>query len=293
MIIIADSGSTKTTWYCLDQTKKTLFDANKAVNAAGINPVRDDEQTIRCAVKEGTDAINVIGTIDAIEPIKNPITNIYFYGSGCIEPYSGTVKKVLQEHFPEATIVVESDMLGAAIALCGHSEGIACILGTGSNSCLFDGEKITQQTPALGYIIGDEGSGTSLGKHLVGDVLKRQLPDHICNAFLAETGLDKAEIINRVYRQPQANMFLASLTPFLARHIDDEAVNRFVVDEFRRFLVRNIRAYQRPDLPIHFVGGLTATFLAQLRQAIEAEGMKMGQYMARPIEGMVEYFIKA
>lgn len=290
MIIIADSGSTKTTWYCLDQTKETQFDVNKAVNAAGINPVRDDEQTIRRAVQEGIGNIESLGNIGNLE---NLITNIYFYGSGCIEPYSGTVKKVLQEHFPQADIAVESDMLGAAIALCGHSEGIACILGTGSNSCLFDGEKITQQTPALGYIIGDEGSGTSLGKHLVGDVLKRQLPDHICDAFLAETGLDKAEIINRVYRQPQANMFLASLTPFLARHIDDEAVNRFIVDEFRRFLVRNIRAYERPDLPIHFVGGLTATFLPQLHQAIEAEDMKMGQYMARPVEGMVEYFIKA
>lgn len=299
MIIIADSGSTKTTWYCLAPQKDTHFDARKAVNAAGINPVRDDEQTIRRAVQEGIGNIESLGNIESIDNLESLnklaslVTHIYFYGSGCIEPYSDTVRKVLQEHFPAATIVVESDMLGAAIALCGHSEGIACILGTGSNSCLFDGEKITQQTPALGYIIGDEGSGTSLGKHLVGDVLKRQLPDHICDAFLAETGLDKAEIINRVYRQPQANMFLASLTPFLARHIDNEAVNRFVVDEFRRFLVRNIRAYQRSDLPIHFVGGLTATFLDQIRQAIEAEGMKMGQYMARPIEGMVEYFTKA
>lgn len=288
MIIIADSGSTKTTWYCLDQTKETHFDADKAVNAAGINPVRDDEQTIRHAIQEG---IGCLGNPENPGNIGSPVTNIYFYGSGCIEPYSDTVRKVLHGHFPEADIVVESDMLGAAIALCGHSEGIACILGTGSNSCLFDGEKITQQTPALGYIIGDEGSGTSLGKHLVGDVLKHQLPDHICQAFLDETKLDKAEIINRVYRQPQANMFLASLTPFLAHHLDDEAVNRFVVDEFRSFLVRNIRAYQRPELPIHFVGGLTATFIDQLRQAIEAEGMQMGQYMARPIVGMVEYFI--
>lgn len=291
MIIIADSGSTKTTWYCLDPATDTHFDTNKAVNASGINPVRDDEQTIRHAVDEGIESLENLDNVESLDILGNPVTNIYFYGSGCIEPYSDTVRKVLQDHFPDAAIVVESDMLGAAIALCGHGEGIACILGTGSNSCLFDGEKITQQTPALGYIIGDEGSGTSLGKHLVGDVLKRQLPDHICDAFLAETGLDKAEIINRVYRQPQANMFLASLTPFLARHIGDEAVNRFVVDEFRRFLVRNIRAYQRPDLPIHFVGGLTATFLPQLRQAIEAEGMLMGQYMARPIEGMVGYYI--
>lgn len=296
MIIIADSGSTKTTWYCLDQAKDTHFDASKAVNASGINPVRDDEQTIRCAVQEGLKQISAIGTIEAIETIenlKNSVNNIYFYGSGCIEPYSGTVRTVLKETFPKADIQVESDMLGAAIALCGHGDGIACILGTGSNSCLFDGEKIVQQTPALGYIIGDEGSGASLGKHLVGDVLKQQLPEHICHAFHAETGLDKADIINRVYRQPGANTFLASLTPFLARHIDDEAVNHFVVDEFRRFIVRNIRAYQRPDLPIHFVGGLTATFLPQLRQAIEAEGMLIGQYMARPIEGMVEYFIHA
>lgn len=289
MILIADSGSTKTTWICLSNTPKDNIQSTP-ITSLGINPIRDKEEVIEKAVERGREGMYQTFEREGKRTFRpEDIRTVFFYGAGCIPPYSTTVKHILQRAYPNATVHVESDMLGAALALCGHHEGIACILGTGSNSCLFDGEKIVAQTPALGFILGDEGSGASLGKRLVGDILKRQLPPALQDAFYEETELSQPEIINRVYRQPQPNMFLASLTPFLARHRDHEAIQRLIVEEFRRFLQRNIRNYERADLPIHFVGGITATFADELKQAIELEGMKMGNILSKPISGMAAY----
>lgn len=272
MKLIADSGSTKTSWITVEGSH-----IGKVVETSGINPVRDKEEVIS----------KVIAQVQ--EGLQGSISQVYFYGAGCIPPYSTTVKHVLQEYFPQAKIQVESDMMGAAIALCGHQEGIACILGTGANSCLFDGQKIVRQTPALGYILGDEGSGACLGKRLVGDVFKRQLPPSLLQAFDDELGLTQTEVIDRVYRQPQANLFLSSLVPFLARHIDHEAIQQLVTDEFRRFIRRNILNYQRPDLPVCFVGGIVNSFAPQLKVAIEQEGLKMGKAIQKPIQAMASY----
>lgn len=289
MTLIADSGSTKTTWVCLPKNIEAGQQLTPT-NSLGINPIRDNEETIAKAIERGRESLYQ----QTVSTHGNPFTpeeihRVYFYGAGCIPPYSTTVKHILQRAYPNAKVVVESDMLGAALALCGHSEGIACILGTGSNSCLFDGEKIVAQTPALGFILGDEGSGASLGKRLVGDILKKQLPEELQKAFLDEVQLSQSDIINRVYRQPQPNMFLASLTPFLDKHRDHKAIHHLLVEEFRNFLQRNIRNYDRPELPIHFVGGITATFGEELREAIEMEGLVMGKVLSRPISGMAEY----
>lgn len=275
MILIADSGSTKTSWATVQGTN-----VGDVIQTKGINPVRDKEESIR----------QVISTLD-IAP-RQEIQEIFFYGAGCIPPYSTTVKRLLQMQYPNAKVHVESDMLGAAIALCGHHEGIASILGTGANSCLFNGTRIQQQTPALGFILGDEGSGAALGKRLVGDIFKKQLPEELCQAFDKEVGLTQTEIIDRVYRQPQANLFLASLVPFLDRHQDHPSINALVIEEFARFIHRNILNYQRPDLPVNFVGGLTQSFGKQLQQAVKQEGLQMGKTIQKPIISMAEYHIK-
>lgn len=291
MILVADSGSTKTTWACIDLNEGTKHELHP-VTSQGINPIRDNEEVITKAIDRAREQLyQQAQTIQNAPFAPDAITAIHFYGSGCIPPYSTTVKRILQRAYPRADVSVESDMLGATLALCGHNEGIACILGTGSNSCLFDGEKIISQTPALGFILGDEGSGASLGKRLVSDILKKQLPTNIQEAFILETDLTQAEIINRVYRQPQPNRFLASLTPFLERHLNENSVRELVIDEFRRFLSRNIRNYDRPDLPIHFVGGITASFQSELEEALKREGMKMGRILSKPISGMVAYFL--
>ena len=216
MILIADSGATKTDW-CLGE--KTT-DA-RVIQTQGINPFHQSAEHIYKVLTE--ELLPQLGE-------ENHITHIHFYGAGCTPEKSVIVKEQLQALSLDADIDVQSDLLGAARSLCGKEQGIACILGTGSNSCLYDGEKIIANVSPLGYILGDEGSGAVLGKRLVGDCLKHQLPEHICQAFLNETGLTPADIINKVYRQPQANRFLASLTPFLSAHREEPEIHDLLID---------------------------------------------------------------
>jgi len=267
--LIADSGSTKTSWaFIEDDGHRTDFETE------GINPVRDSDEKMK----------EVIASLLIPCPAQ-----IFFYGAGCIPPYSETLCHLLQQKFPQATVRVDSDLLGAAHALCGKEEGIVCILGTGSNSCLYDGEKIVENVSPLGYILGDEGSGAVLGKTLIGDLLKGGMSESLRNAFFKETGLTRAQIIDKVYRQPMANRFLASLVPFLERHRIEMEIHTFLVTEFRRFFQRNVAHYHRPDLHAHFVGGVAHTFQDELSEAAILEGVKMGRILKRPIDGMAAF----
>jgi len=286
MKLIVDSGSTKAAWYVALPGSMSFM-----IRTAGINPVRDDLDAMRAVVggaRVSVESELVLGRASSLGQVLR-FSHVYFYGAGCIPPYSGSLCSLLQEVFPEAEVAVESDLLGAARALCGHAEGIACILGTGANSCLYDGRDIALQTPALGWILGDEGSGAVLGRLLVGDVLKGQLPPALCTEFLERFRLTQAEVIERVYRQPQPNRFLASLVPFLADHAEDAAVHALLVGEFRRFLVRNVAAYGRRDLPVSFVGGVAWQFRPELQQALEAEGYVLGRIEKEPIHRMAEF----
>ncbi len=266
MRLIADSGSTKTHWSL----------GGRLIRTAGINPVRDDADAIRL----------VVDTL----PEEPAVTEIHFFGAGCIEPYAGKVRDCLHDRYPQADITVESDMLGAARALCGHDEGVACILGTGSNSCLWDGEGIVQNTPAMGYILGDEGSGAVLGRLLVGEVFKGQLDEGLREDFMQAHGLTMASVIERVYRQPMANRFLASLVPWLANHMEEARLRDMVVREFRNFLRRNVVAYDHPGLPIHFTGGVASHLSEALEEAVLDEGLRMGQIIEAPINELVKYY---
>ena len=186
---------------------------------------------------------------------------------------------------------VYSDLLGAARAVCGRREGIACILGTGANSCLYDGERIVQNTPALGYILGDEGSGAVLGRRLLNALYKGRLPQHLREAFEQETSLTMSDVIERVYRQPLANRFLASLSPFVARHLDEPALRNMVIDHFREFLRHNVAPYNAPQLPVGFVGSMAFHYQAELREAAHQEGFIMGDVMKSPIDGLLRYHL--
>lgn len=268
--LIADSGSTKTSWVYIDGDQRQEF------QTLGINPVRDTEEEIEKAVHP-------------VRRVWRGDLSVFFYGAGCIPPYSDVVRGVLERCFPQAETHVESDLLGAAHALCQGEEGIACILGTGSNSCLYDGKCIVENVSPLGWILGDEGSGAVLGRLLVGNVLKSQFSPALCQAFTDETGLTRTDIINKVYRETLPNRFLASLVPFLGRHRDEPEIHEFLIGEFRRFLHRNVAQYHRPDLPVSFVGGIAYSYADELREALRLEGMTLGRIIKRPIDGMVEY----
>lgn len=278
MILIADSGSTKTDW-CLCKKGTVLC----TIQTQGINPYHQTEEAIEEVLREELlpqFPTNIVSNILAIT----------FYGSGCAnETACNRIKEAIHKVLGTADATIYSDLLGAARALCGHEEGIACVLGTGSNSCLYNGKEIIANTPPLGYILGDEGSSAVLGRRLVGDCLKNQLPEAIRDEFLTEYGLTQEIILEKVYRQPLANRFLASLTPFLSKYREVPEVHNLLVESFVDFFVRNVKQYRRPWLPIHFVGSIANAFSAELKVAAESLGMELGTVMQSPMEGLIKF----
>ena len=276
MILLADSGSTKTDWCLVDQKNSVT-----KVRTAGINPFFQSSEEI--ANELATHLVPHLPTAH--------LDSVYFYGAGCTKEKSPIVAEALKKQF-EITRACEvaTDMLAAARGLCGHQPGIACIMGTGSNSCAYDGKDITKNVSPLGFILGDEGSGAVLGRTLVGDVLKNQLPKDIVEAFHVEYGLSNADIIDHVYRQKFPNRFLASFVPFLAKHIENKAIFDLVKENFRRFLIRNVKQYQGWEhLPIGFVGSIAYYFQQPLKEALEAEHMTIGKTIQAPMEGLIAY----
>ena len=271
MILIADSGSTKTDW-CVDK--------GPVIHTMGINPFHQSAESIRQILYN-----ELLPQL----PGKILLDEIHFYGAGCTPEKSVIVKEALEILFPQASIYVKSDLLGAARALCGRTKGIACILGTGSNSCYYDGEQIVQNVSPLGYILGDEGSGAVLGKRLVGDCLKNQLPQNICNAFLETFGLTPAIIIEKVYRQPQANRFLASLTPFLSAHREVPQVHDLLVSCFTDFFQRNVMQYPYQNTPVHFIGSIAWHFKEEVKEAALLLGIHTGKFIQSPIGELLKY----
>lgn len=277
MILIADCGSTKIDWCIVDNGR-----LQKQIFTTGINAVMLTEEEIRQRIAD-----------ELVPHISSyPVDSVYFYGAGCLsDEVCGNVARAIRANLPSARDVeVHSDLLAAARALCGHEEGVAAILGTGSNSCYYDGVNIVDNVSPLGYILGDEGSGAVLGRQLIGDVLKRQLPLDLCDKFLSQYELDRLTIIRRVYKEPAANRFLASVTPFLSENIDNPEVSKLVVDSFRSFFVRNVMQYEAATrLPIGFVGSIAYHFEPQLEIAADSCGLRIGTVLKTPMPGLIDF----
>ena len=272
MRLIADSGSTKTDWVLTIEKG-----VERRFHTQGINPFHQSEESILTILRE--ELVTQLPALDAEE------LSITFYGSGVRPELEPVMERLLRTALPTATAVeAHSDLLGAARAVCGHREGIACILGTGANSCLYDGLRIVSNTPPLGYILGDEGSGAVLGIRFLNALYKGFLPATVVNDFQEDMKLSMADVIERVYRQPMANRFLASLAPFVKSHADVPQVKELVVDNFRCFLRRNVAAYGRKDLPVGFVGSIAFHFSSELKEAIGAEGMSIGPIIKSPLD---------
>lgn len=278
MILIADSGSTKTDW-CVAKDGETL----KRFTTQGINPYHQDERKINGIVFG-----ELLPQTSDYRPEK-----IVFYGSGCREEKIPTMKNILLNAFSqEAEVEIYSDLLGAARAICGHEEGVACILGTGSNSCLYDGKGIVENIPPLGYILGDEGSGATLGKIFVNELLKNKQMGDLKEEFLNEWNMTEGDIIERVYRQPMANRFLASIAPFISRHTGRTEVSATVTENFRQFLRKNVRQYHRDDLPVGFTGSIAWHFRDQLLEAAKEENVTVGVVEKSPMDGLLRYHFR-
>lgn len=270
-VLIADSGSTKTDWAFM----------GKRVQTQGINPFHQDDDTIRRILKEEL--------LPQLTSDIRHLTSILFYGSGVRPELEEKMQRLLQEAFPQtAHIEAHGDLLGAARALCNNEEGIACILGTGANSCLYDGERIVENTPPMGYILGDEGSGAVLGARFLNALYKNRLSDEVKVAFEAYAKMSMAQVIERVYRQPMANRWLASLSTFIHQQIGNPQMEQLVIDNFRDFIQRNITPYQRKDLPINAVGSIAFYYKEQLEKAVKAEGYTLGKIVRSPLDALVE-----
>ena len=254
MIVIADSGSTKCNWQLVDDSGSV-----RRVQSRGINAVLQRPDEVEALLRETFS-----------EPVQADA--LHFYGAGCGERYpeqSARLREALARYFPAARIAVESDLMGAARALLGGRAGIACILGTGSNSCYYDGVRIVRNTPPLGWVLGDEGSGTYIGRQLVGNLLKGLCDESLRQLFFEEERLDYDEIIRRVYREGMANRFLASFTRFVRRNL----------------------AHYPADAEVSALGGVACHFERQLRHVLATEGMRAGRIVETPDEGLLNYHI--
>lgn len=275
MILIADCGSTKTDW--------ALCCNGEIVSRAktqGLNPTIQE-----------TDDIEAVLTAELLDKLDTDAPqSIYFYGAGCAyDNANNRMRRALESIFKTKEIHIHSDLLAAARALCGHEEGIACILGTGSNSCLYNGKEIVDNTPSLGYILGDEGSGAHLGQQLVSDCIKKQLPKNIREKFMQQYKLDVAAILERVYHTPLPNRWLASLTPFIQENRKNAEIHDMLKNCFTQFFKRNVMVYRHSWLPIHILGGIGISFSDEIKETAESLGLSVGNILESPMEGLVKY----
>ena len=276
MILIADGGATKIQWVVIQEGK-----ASDPIETAGYNPYFMAPQVLENAVEK-----------DLVPFIKQGyITHVYYYGAGCSTPAKcGMVEDVLKDIFNRADVEIEHDLLGAARALFNRQEGIACILGTGSNSCLFDGRRILENVTSLGYLFGDEGSGAYLGKLLLTAYLRKKLPDHIQQDFSKRYGYTVENILDSVYSKPHPNRYLASFAPFLGDHKDDDFIREMIRQNFRDFFRDQVTQYTGyRDKQLATVGSVGFFFQDIFKDVAVENGMTVGKIIRSPIEGLAEY----
>lgn len=276
MKLIADSGSTKTSWKLIDPSG-----VSKDMKTSGINPFFRTEEDI-CQELEKY----------LLPETGTDIQQIYFYGAGIVNAEKGDiVRRALNRIYTSATIEAHSDMLGAARALFGHQPGIACILGTGSNACLFDGEKIVQGISPLGFILGDEGSGAVMGRKLLGDYFKEAMPAPLRDEFSKRYNLTREEALNRVYRSEKPNQFLAQFIPFLSEHENSAYCQGLVQQSFMEFFERNVAKLPKyTSYPIGFIGSVAWHFSQILNNTASYFGFEQTMIIKDPIDGLEKYY---
>ncbi len=276
MILVADSGTTKTDWRAIDANGKASVIATEGINPVFQTPEKLDD-ILSNALKPKLDG--------------GEVTKIFFYSAGVAASQEATDALVssFNKNFANCEFFIETDKLASARALCGKREGVACIMGTGSNSCFYDGEKIASDNVGGGFILGDEGGGASLGKRLISDFIRGILPEEVSNALKDEYKLDYFTIIDNVYKRPMPNRWLASFSPFIERFIELDHIREIVDSQFDAFIKRNLWRYDMKKYPLNAVGSVAYCFIDNLRRAVEKNGIELGTILKNPIEKLVEY----
>ena len=274
-ILIADSGSTKCEWCLVHEGKK------KRVYTQGISPYFLDA--------------NGIGQVLSKELVpslkKIPVDQVFYYGTGCKSPENRRmVQKVIRQTFPGASVHVTHDLMGAALGLCGDTKGVACILGTGSSSCYFDGKKIAKSSTGLGYVLGDEGSGAHLGKKVLQYYLYNTFDEELKYKFDEKYALSAPEILENIYKKPLPNRFLASFTLFLVENRGHYMIENIIEDGLNDFFFHHLCKYRESwKLPIHFVGGVAYGFRDVVKDLCHSYEFELGRILQKPMDGLVKY----
>jgi N-acetylglucosamine kinase-like BadF-type ATPase len=274
-ILIADSGSTKTEWCLLQDNKK------KKVITQGLSPYFLNE-----------DQISQILLKELVPKLKDAIPDqVFFYGTGCSNTANALiVKRAIRRHFKKAAIKVEHDLMGAAKALCGNEKGVACILGTGSNSCFYNGKKIVKNSPGLGYVLGDEGSGAYMGKKVIQYFLYNTFDEDLMERFKAKFNTNVVEILEAVYKKPLPNRYLASFAIFLAENRGHYMIENIIEDGLNDFFFNHVYKYRESwTMPLHFIGGIAFGFKDVLKDLCNSYELQLGTVLKNPMEGLIKY----
>ena len=286
MILIVESGATKTDWCLADAGRKPV-----SVKTAGMNLSTMPFDAVKTVVQEAVEAFRRAGAV------SGKVDEVHFYAAGLLVkegvrvPESASeLDRVLGDIFPGAQIEYASDLLDAARAVCGHAPGIAAILGTGSNSCFFDGIRIVKNVRSAGFILGDEGGGARLGKLFMGDFLKGLVPEPVAGAFARDFEVDYMTVVKHVYRGDAPSKYLGSFAPWILERYDSSEYVRNLVDgNFRDFIERALKQYDLVRYPVGVVGGFGFAHQQILRKVAEPYGIRFSKIIAAPMEGLVEY----
>jgi len=279
MILVADSGSSKTDWLLAGSK-----DEEKQFLTAGLNPYfLGEKEIVKILQEQGADMIALAAEVN----------EIYFFGAGCSSPdRHEIVTNALSQLFPKSYISVDSDLLGSAYATCGREKGLCCVLGTGSNISFFDGEDIHAGQHGLGYVLGDEGSGNWLGKVLITDFLYGRMPADIAKKFNEQYHPDKESVIKSVYQTPNPNAYLAAFSKFLFEVRDSDYAQQLLKAGFKEFVDSNIKSYpQYHRYKCHFVGSIAYVFADELRAVCQENGIHVGKIIRQPIHDLMAFIV--
>lgn len=278
MILVADSGSSKTDWMAYSPEKTYSF------NTQGINPYFANAQ----------DVFRILSKHKEMAAIADQVKEVYFFGAGCLNPDKHEiVSNGLSSFFKNAFISVDHDLMGSAYATCGDKKGLACILGTGSNIAYYDGETVYSGNHGLGYILGDEGSGTYFGKKMLISYLHKTMPADLRDAFNEEFKITKDIVVENIYQKPFPNSYLATFSRFMIHHKQHPFIQKTLKDGFQEFIDTNVKDYKNyKTLECNFVGSISYYYQDELRAVFAENNLKIGKTLQKPIEGIFEYILK-
>ncbi|GAB6011050.1 hypothetical protein [Viscerimonas tarda] len=274
MKLIVESGSTKTEWAIIEGQQLIM-----SVFTDGINPFMYSPDAIRRML------INQLP--ESVRSVR--FDQMHYYGAGCVAEAQKKTIRTIMGIIPAKEMSVESDLHAAARALFRHEEGLVCILGTGSNSCHYDGKSVVKNVPPLGFILGDEGGGAVLGKLFLADCLKGLAPESLTQEFFDKYKISYTDVLDKIYRQAYPNRYLATFSTFLAKHVDDEYVNKLVVSNFESFFRRSILQYDYERLPVGFVGSVAYHYRDLLGSVASTFGIPICKIIKSSMEGLIEY----